>query len=325
MNDNPIVIARNLKKYYTVKQGAFIKKTATLKALDGASFSIPAGKTFAVVGESGCGKSTLARLITMIERPTAGDFEVDGVNAVTSGKSAMKALREKVQIVFQDPYGSLNPRKKIGSILEEPLLINTDLTRAQRREKALAIMEKVGLSPEQYSRYPHMFSGGQRQRIAIARALMLNPALVIADEPVSALEFSVQAQALNLLMDLQDEMNLAYLFISHDLSVVRLISDEVMVMYLGRPVEQGPKDIIFDHPLHPYTMALLAATPHVDRNARKHRIRLTGEVPSPLDPPSGCTFHQRCVHMTDICRQTAPELRTVKERLVSCHNAEKFC
>jgi dipeptide transport system ATP-binding protein len=325
MNDNPIVIARNLKKYYTVKQGAFIKKTATLKALDGASFSIPAGKTFAVVGESGCGKSTLARLITMIERPTAGDFEVDGVNAVTSGKSAMKALREKVQIVFQDPYGSLNPRKKIGSILEEPLLINTDLTRAQRREKALAIMEKVGLSPEQYSRYPHMFSGGQRQRIAIARALMLNPALVIADEPVSALDVSVQAQALNLLMDLQDEMNLAYLFISHDLSVVRLISDEVMVMYLGRPVEQGPKDIIFDHPLHPYTMALLAATPHVDRNARKHRIRLTGEVPSPLDPPSGCTFHQRCVHMTDICRQTAPELRTVKERLVSCHNAEKFC
>ncbi len=325
MNDNPIVIARNLKKYYTVKQGSFIKRSATLKALDGASFSIPAGKTFAVVGESGCGKSTLARLITMIERPTAGDFEVDGVNAVTSGKPAMKALREKVQIVFQDPYGSLNPRKKVGSILEEPLLINTDLTRAQRREKALAIMEKVGLSPEQYSRYPHMFSGGQRQRIAIARALMLNPALVIADEPVSALDVSVQAQALNLLMDLQEEMNLAYLFISHDLSVVRLISDEVMVMYLGRPVEQGPKDIIFDHPLHPYTMALLAATPHVDRNARKHRIRLTGEVPSPLDPPPGCTFHQRCVHMTDICRQTAPELRMVENRLVSCHNAEKFC
>jgi len=325
MIEKTIITARNLKKYYTVQEGMFFKTSTTLKALDGASFSIKPGKTFSVVGESGCGKSTLARLITMIERPTSGDFEVDGINAVTSDPHAMKALRSKVQIVFQDPYGSLNPRKKVGSILEEPLKINTNLTKGQRIEKSLAMMEKVGLSKEQYSRYPHMFSGGQRQRIAVARALMLNPALVVADEPVSALDVSVQAQALNLLMDLQEEMNLAYLFISHDLSVVRLISDEVMVMYLGRPVEQGDKNVIFENPLHPYTMALLAATPHVDKNARKHHIRLTGEIPSPLNPPPGCTFHQRCTHMTDICKETAPELRSVGERMVSCHHAEKFC
>ncbi|WP_300458172.1 dipeptide ABC transporter ATP-binding protein [Desulfobacula sp.] len=324
MIENTIITARDLKKYYTVKEGMFFKTSATLKALDGASFTIQPGKTFSVVGESGCGKSTLARLITMIERPTSGDFEVDGINAVTSGPKAMKALREKVQIVFQDPYGSLNPRKKVGAILEEPLKINTRLNKAQRREKSLAIMEKVGLSPDQYSRYPHMFSGGQRQRIAVARALMLNPALVVADEPVSALDVSVQAQALNLLMDLQEEMNLAYLFISHDLSVVRLISDDVMVMYLGRPVEQGEKTIIFDHPLHPYTMALLAATPHVDKSFRKDRIILSGEIPSPLNPPPGCTFHHRCAHMTDICTTDAPELRWVGQRSVACHHAEKF-
>ncbi len=324
MTEKTIITARDLKKYYTVKEGMFFKTSATLKALDGASFTIKPGKTFAVVGESGCGKSTLARVITMIEKPTFGDFEVGGINAVTSDSEQMKILRKKVQIVFQDPYGSLNPRKKVGSILEEPIKINTDMTSAQRREKSLAMMEKVGLSKEQYSRYPHMFSGGQRQRIAVARALMLNPDLVVADEPVSALDVSVQAQALNLFMDLQDEMNLAYLFISHDLSVVRLISDEIMVMYLGRPVEQGDKNIIFDTPLHPYTMALMAATPHVDINHRTERIRLSGEIPSPLNPPPGCTFHLRCAHMTELCKQTAPELREVGQRLVACHHAEKF-
>jgi len=324
MNNTTIITAKDLKKYYIVKQGVFFKTSTSLKALDGASFSIERGKTFSVVGESGCGKSTLARLITMIERPTSGEFEVGGINAVTSDPEAMKKLRSKVQIVFQDPYGSLNPRKKVGAILEEPLKINTSMNSAQRREKSLAMMAKVGLSPEQYARYPHMFSGGQRQRIAVARALMLNPELVVADEPVSALDVSVQAQALNLLMDLQDEMNLAYLFISHDLSVVRLISDEIMVMYLGRPVEQGKKDIIFDTPLHPYTMALLAATPHVDVNARRDRIRLSGEIPSPLNPPPGCTFHLRCAYMTDMCKQTAPELREVGQRMVACHHAEKF-
>jgi dipeptide transport system ATP-binding protein len=325
MNDKTIIKARDLKKYYIIKDGVFVKRSLTLKALDGASFSIKPGETFSVVGESGCGKSTLARLITMIERPTFGDFEVDGINAVTSDPEAMKALRERVQIVFQDPYGSLNPRKKVGAILEEPVLINTKLNADERREKALAMMDKVGLRREQYSRYPHMFSGGQRQRIAVARALMLNPSLVVADEPVSALDVSVQAQVLNLLMDLQDEMNLAYLFISHDLSVVRLISDHVMVMYLGRPVEQGEKEIIFGNPIHPYTRALLAATPHVDRKDRTKRIILTGEIPSPLNPPPGCTFHKRCVHMTDICKEAAPEFRSVGERMVACHHAEKFC
>ncbi|WP_022667066.1 dipeptide ABC transporter ATP-binding protein [Desulfospira joergensenii] len=325
MNEKTIIKATELAKYYTIREGMLIKRSLTLKALDGASFNIKPGKTFSVVGESGCGKSTLARLITMIERPTAGDFEVGGINAVTGTSQEMKALRKKVQIVFQDPYGSLNPRKKIGSILEEPLKINTDLNREERREQSLAIMGKVGLSPEQYRRYPHMFSGGQRQRIAVARALMLNPDLVVADEPVSALDVSVQAQALNLLMDLQEEMNLAYLFISHDLSVVRLISDEIMVMYLGRPVEQGKKEVIFENPLHPYTMALLAATPHVDKKARKKRILLKGEIPSPLDPPPGCTFHLRCNYMTNLCRENQPRLRVVGERQVACHHAEKFC
>jgi dipeptide transport system ATP-binding protein len=325
MNEKPIIQARDLKKYYTIKEGLFFKKTSILKALDGASFSIKPGETFSVVGESGCGKSTLARLITMIERPTFGDFEVDGINAVTSDPEAMKALRKRVQIVFQDPYGSLNPRKKVGAILEEPLLINTGLNAAERREKALAIMDKVGLRREQYSRYPHMFSGGQRQRIAVARALMLNPSLVVADEPVSALDVSVQAQVLNLFMDLQDEMNLAYLFISHDLSVVRLISDHVMVMYLGRPVEQGEKTVIFENPIHPYTRALLAATPHVDREDRTQRVLLTGEIPSPLNPPPGCTFHKRCIHMTEICKEAVPEFRSVGGRNVTCHHAEKFC
>ncbi|MBF0573423.1 MAG: dipeptide ABC transporter ATP-binding protein [Desulfamplus sp.] len=320
----PVITANNLKKYYPVKQNGFFKKDINLKALDGASFSIDAGKTLAVVGESGCGKSTLARLVTMIEEPTFGEFTISGTNVVKSNKKEKKTLRSKVQIVFQDPYGSLNPRKKVGDILEEPLIINSELNKSQRREKSLAIMEKVGLTQEQYNRYPHMFSGGQRQRIAVARALMLNPSLVIADEPVSALDVSVQAQALNLLMDLQEEMNLAYLFISHDLSVVRLISHEIMVMYLGRVVEQGEKNTIFDNPLHPYTMALLAATPRVNADSRQKKIRLLGELPSPLNPPSGCTFHRRCAYMSDICKNLAPEPKKIAGRMVSCHNVDKI-
>ena len=322
MNNGEVIKARNLSRYYRVKKGGFFQKAMTLKALDGVSFSINKGKTLAVVGESGCGKSTLARLVTMIERPTAGHFEINGIDGNADDKAIRKKLRKHVQIVFQDPYGSLNPRKKVGAILEEPLKINTKMTATQRQERALAIMAKVGLSREQYSRYPHMFSGGQRQRIAIARALMLNPALLVADEPVSALDVSVQAQALNLLMDLQDELNLAYLFISHDLSVVRHIADDLMVMYLGRPVEQGKKETIFERPLHPYTRALLASTPRVDKSARKTREILKGELPSPLNPPPGCTFHKRCPYMTDICTQQRPGLRLLYDRQVACHHAE---
>ena len=322
-NGDEIITAEGLTRYYKVMGEGFFQRAATLKALDGVSFTIKRGQTLAVVGESGCGKSTLARLVTMIEAPTSGTFTINGVDGTTRDQNARKQLRKSVQIVFQDPYGSLNPRKKIGSILEEPLKINTDLSAVQRREAAVEMLAKVGLSREQYSRYPHMFSGGQRQRIAVARALMLKPALVVADEPVSALDVSVQAQTLNLLMDLQDEMNLTYIFIAHDLSVVRHIADDLMVMYLGRPVEQGEKTIIFETPVHPYTRALLASTPSVDKSQRKKRIRLTGEIPSPLNPPPGCTFHKRCVFMTDRCTRQQPRLRLLNHHLVACHEAEK--
>lgn len=324
MSNTEVIRAAGLSRYYQVRTGGLFSASITLKALDGVSFSVNRGKTLAVVGESGCGKSTLARVVTMIEPPTAGQLEIGGMDGTVRNPSLRRKLRTQVQIVFQDPYGSLNPRKKVGAILEEPLKINTDLSASRRQEQALDMMAKVGLSREQYSRYPHMFSGGQRQRIAVARALMLKPAVVVADEPVSALDVSVQAQALNLLMDLQEEMNLAYLFISHDLSVVRLIADDLMVMYLGRPVEQGEKEIIFNQPLHPYTRALLAATPKVEKAARGTRMPLKGELPSPLDPPTGCAFHKRCPHMTAICTQDRPGLRRIENRQVACHHAESI-
>jgi dipeptide transport system ATP-binding protein len=321
MKKKVVINAVDLKRYYALRGNGFFSKTMTLKALDGVSFSIASGCTLAVVGESGCGKSTLARLVTMIEKPTGGTFRIDGIEGGTRDKGLRKKMRKQVQIIFQDPYGSLNPRKKVGAILEEPLRINTRYAAKDRRKRALDIMDRVGLRPEQYNYYPHMFSGGQRQRIAVARALMLNPRLVVADEPVSALDVSVQAQTLNLLMDLQEEMNLAYLFISHDLGVVRHIADELLVMYLGKPVEQGPKEVIFQSPLHPYTRALLAATPKVvQKKDRQVRISLAGETPSPLDPPGGCAFHKRCVAMTDICTKQAPALRSIKGRLVACHH-----
>ena len=312
-----------LHRHYLVGRG-FMKEPATLKAVAGASFTLAAGKTLAVVGESGCGKSTLARLVTMIEKPTSGKLELDGFDVAAATPEALRPLRSKVQMVFQDPYGSLNPRKQVGAILEEPLEINTARSAPERHEAARAMMAKVGLRPEHYSRYPHMFSGGQRQRIAIARALMLRPRIVVADEPVSALDVSIRAQVLNLLMDLQEEFNLAYLFISHDLSVVRHIADEVMVMYLGRPVEHGRKDVVFAQPRHPYTQALMASTPAVDPKARQKRIAVKGELPSPLNPPSGCAFHRRCPFATEICASQQPELREVADRLVACHHAESI-
>ncbi|MGO7959633.1 peptide ABC transporter ATP-binding protein [Rhizobium leguminosarum] len=309
-----VLEGRDLARFYTVNRGLF-KADATVKALNGVSFSLHSGKTLAVVGESGCGKSTLARLVTMIENPTSGQLLIDGKPAHVGDRS----LRSQVQIVFQNPYGSLNPRQKVGSILEEPLKINTDLDAAARRRKVEEMMARVGLRPEHYGRYPHMFSGGQRQRIAIARALMLRPKVLVLDEPVSALDLSIQAQVLNLLMDLQKEMGLAYLFISHGLSVVHHIADEVMVMYLGRPVETGPAAEVFARPRHPYTAALLSATPIADPDREKTRIRLQGELPSPLKPPSGCHFNPRCWKAQDHCRQVSPELRGEGAQQYACH------
>ncbi|MBZ0260586.1 MAG: ABC transporter ATP-binding protein [Hyphomicrobiales bacterium] len=313
-----VLNAQNLTRYYSVSRGAF-KEAAILKAVDGASFTLDRGKTLAVVGESGCGKSTLARLVTMIELPTSGTLNIAGQNIVGATRKTLRALRPKVQIVFQNPYGSLNPRQKIGAILEEPLLVNTKAPKAERREKARAMMANVGLRPEHYDRYPHMFSGGQRQRIAIARALMLDPEILVLDEPVSALDISIQAQVLNLLADLQEKHNLAYLFISHDLSVVRHIADELMVMYLGHVVEQGARDAVFSNPQHPYTKALLSATPTPDPMRKRERIVLKGELPSPLAPPPGCTFHPRCPIAFEPCNKLNPALLAHDNSLVACH------
>ncbi|HEX4572391.1 MAG TPA: peptide ABC transporter ATP-binding protein [Dongiaceae bacterium] len=314
---------KDLKRHYQIG-GGLLSKARTLRAVDGVSFSLAAGRTLAVVGESGCGKSTLARMVTMIEPPTEGSLRIDGTEVTTAEPAAMRRLRPVVQMVFQNPYGSLNPRKKVGTILEEPLTINTELDAGARNAAGRAMMAKVGLRPEHYGRYPHMFSGGQRQRIAIARALMLHPRIVVADEPVSALDVSIRAQVLNLLMDLQEELKLAYLFISHDLSVVRHIADEVMVMYLGRPVEQGDKETIFERPRHPYTRGLLASTPSVDPLARSQRATVRGELPSPINPPSGCAFHRRCPYAATDCATRRPELRRVDGRLVACHYAESI-
>ena len=321
MSKAPVIEAEDLARHYQVRRGMFAGN-ATVRALDGASFSLAQGQTLAVVGESGCGKSTLARLVTLIEKPTSGRLLIDGKDARSANSAERRELRQAVQIIFQDPYGSLNPRKKVGAILEEPLTINTRMSGAEKRARAEEMMARVGLRPEYYGRYPHMFSGGQRQRIAIARALMLQPRVLVADEPVSALDVSIRAQVLNLLMDLQEEFKLAYLFISHDLSVVRHIADDVMVMYLGRPVEHGPGETIFAQPRHPYTQALLASTPAVDPARRRRRITLSGELPSPLDPPSGCAFHRRCAFATDLCAKDWPLLRDVDGRQVACHHAE---
>ncbi len=322
-SQNLILEAQNLTRYYKVSQGPF-KPAATVKALDGVSFEIEAGKTLAVVGESGCGKSTLARQLTMIERPTSGELKFDGFDLVKASDHELKEARQRVQMIFQNPYGSLNPRKKIGTIIGEPLVINSHLAKTEVEDRVRSIMTKVGLRPEHYNRYPHMFSGGQRQRIAIARALMLEPKLVVADEPVSALDVSVQAQVLNLLKDLQQEMTLAFVFIAHDLSVVRYIADKVMVMYLGRIAEYGQSEQIFSRPRHPYTQALLASTPHLKAQNRKQRVILSGELPSPLSPPSGCVFHTRCPFATSQCAKQIPETEEFDGRLTSCLRAAEI-
>ena len=319
---NAVVRAESLSQTYSVGRGLF-RRPARLRAVSDVSFAIEAGRTLAVVGESGCGKSTLARMVTLSEPPSSGAITLDGFDAAAPSPADRTRLRQSVQLVFQNPYGSLNPRHDVGRILEAPLAINTSLSRTERSARARDMMARVGLRPEYARRYPHMFSGGQRQRIAIARALMLSPKLVVADEPVSALDVSIQAQVLNLLADLQADLGLAYLFISHDLGVVRHIAHDVLVMYLGRAVEHGPKARIFARPLHPYTQALLASTPGL-AGKRSDRIRLKGELPSPLDPPAGCVFSTRCPFVTDRCRVERPPLRPLDERLVACHYAEDF-
>ena len=318
----PILEAINLSREYPVARRLFGAR-ATVKALKDVSFSLAPGRTLAVVGESGSGKSTLARLLTLIEKPTRGELRIEGENVASADPARRRRLRREIQIVFQNPYGSLNPRQKIGRALEEPLAVNTNLSQSERREAALEAMRDVGLREEFYHRYPHMFSGGQRQRIAIARALMLRPKILVLDEPVSALDISIRAQVLNLLAELQETLKLAYVFVSHDLSVVRHIADEVMVIYLGSVVEMGDKASLFESPLHPYTRALLAATPVADPQAVKLRAPLIGEPPSPIDPPKGCAFHPRCPVAMDICRGEAPPLRNKQGRDVACWAVEK--
>ncbi|SMC99873.1 peptide ABC transporter ATP-binding protein [Pseudomonas sp. URIL14HWK12:I5] len=318
-----VLSARELTRHYEVSRGLF-KGHALVRALNGVSFELEAGKTLAVVGESGCGKSTLARALTLIEEPSSGSLQIAGTEVKGASKAERKQLRRDVQMVFQSPYASLNPRQKIGDQLAEPLLINTSLSKAERREKVQKMMEQVGLRPEHYQRYPHMFSGGQRQRIALARAMMLQPKVLVADEPTSALDVSIQAQVLNLFMDLQKEFNTSYVFISHNLAVVRHVADQVLVMYLGRPAEMGPKEDIYERPLHPYTQALLSATPTIHPDPLKPKIRIAGELPNPLNPPDGCAFHKRCPYATERCAKEVPALRQVSTRQVACHYAEQF-
>ena len=301
----PVMTATGLARHYEVGGGLF-SKPQVLRAVQRVDFNLYPGKTLAVVGESGCGKSTLARMVTMIEEPTDGSLTLDGQPVVRAG---WPALRSSVQIVFQDPYGSLNPRQRIGTILMEPLKINRpDLPVKEREAKARDVLGLVGLRPEHFDRYPHMFSGGQRQRIAIARALMLDPKVLVLDEPVSALDVSIQSAIQNLLVDLQERLGLAYLFISHDLSVVRHVADDIIVMYLGQAVETGPKEAVFAAPKHPYTKALLSATPRAEPGAAKDRIKLTGELPSPLMNVPGCPFAPRCWKVQEKCRAERPAL-----------------
>lgn len=317
-----VLVANRLTRHYQVRRGLF--GSATVKALNGVSFSLARGRTLAVVGESGCGKSTLARQLTMVERPTSGRLLIDGFDVAAATHQQMTELRKCVQMVFQNPFASLNPRKTVEQTLAEPLAINTGLGAGERASRIAEMMRMVGLRPEHAKRYPHMFSGGQRQRVAIARAMILDPRIVVADEPVSALDVSIQAQILNLFMDLQDKFGTSYVFISHNLAVVEHVADDVMVMYFGGIAELGGKASIFARPRHPYTRALMSATPAIFESDRRIKIKLEGELPSPLSPPSGCTFHQRCPYRIERCAAEEPKLRDVDGRQVACHRAEEM-
>jgi oligopeptide/dipeptide ABC transporter ATP-binding protein len=315
-----IVEVENLKKYYPVTAGLLSKHVADVKAVDGVSFYIIEGETLGLVGESGCGKSTLGRVLLRLEQPTAGKVLYKGNDIMTWDKRQLKEMRKEAQMIFQDPQSSLDPRMTIGDSIGEALLIHGMKNERERLERVEDLLKQVGLEPEYAIRYPHEFSGGQKQRIGIARALAVNPKLIVADEPVSALDVSVQAQILNLIMDLQHELGLAYLFIAHDLSVIGYVSDRIAVMYLGQIVELAGKTELFSHPLHPYTEALLSAISIPDPHQKRKGILLQGEVPSPINPPPGCRFHTRCPKIMEICHQEEPPLRQLeKNHLVSCH------
>lgn len=330
----PLLKVTGLKKHFPIKKGLLQRQTGAVKAVDGLDFEVLPGETLGVVGESGCGKSTMGRLITRLLEPTDGRIEFQGKDISHLGVSGMRPLRRDVQMIFQDPYGSLNPRHTVGSIVSAPFKLQGVEPEGGVKKEVQRLLGLVGLNPEHYNRYPHEFSGGQRQRIGIARGLALNPEIIICDEPVSALDVSVQAQVINLMEKLQDEFNLSYLFIAHDLSIVRHISDRVGVMYLGKVAEIGTDEQIYEHPTHPYTQALLSAVPVPDPEARAHRERiiLTGDVPSPANPPSGCSFRTRCWKAQDKCAQETP-LLAIPERfkgqdtkaahLSACHFAEE--
>lgn len=315
----PLLSVRNLKKHFPITNSVG-RVTGYVKAVDDVSFNLYQGETYGLVGESGCGKSTTGRTVLRLIEPTEGEALYQGKNIYNLKGKELLTMRRELQMVFQDPYSSLNPRKRVGHILEETLKIHNIGPKQERTDRVMDILSKVGFQFEHYYRYPHEFSGGQRQRIGLARALMVNPSVIICDEPVSALDVSIQSQVLNLLEELQAEFQLAYLFISHDLSVVRHIADRIGVMYLGKMVEEAQTDELFANPLHPYTQALLSAVPVANPFIKRERIKLEGEVPSPINPPSGCVFHNRCPHATDICKQVIPVKKEVaSEHLVACH------
>jgi oligopeptide/dipeptide ABC transporter ATP-binding protein len=322
-NGSPLVEVVHVKKYFPIKKGVISREVGRVHAVDDVSFAVREGETLGLVGESGCGKSTLGRTIVRLLEPTAGDVVFQGRSIGKLGARALRPLRRQMQMVFQDPYASLNPRKRVGSIVGDPMRIHGVGTKRERKQRVQELLEVVGLSPEHYNRFPHEFSGGQRQRIGVARALALRPKLVVADEPVSALDVSVQAQVINLLDELQDEFKLTYIFIAHDLGVVRHVSDRIAVMYLGKLVELSPAEELYQRPIMPYTEALLSAVPipDPDLSEQRERIVLQGDVPSPIDPPSGCRFHPRCRYMTDICRDVEPPLTDYGNgHLAACHH-----